>query len=119
MIKQTPQSILHQKYFKKLFITLGIFMMLFALCPTPGFAVSSAKDNNTTSLQKQITGRVVDQNGLALSGAVVLEKGTTNGSLASEDGSYSIKLTTANPVLVFSMVGYATQEITSRVAECY
>ncbi|MFZ0473383.1 MAG: SusC/RagA family TonB-linked outer membrane protein, partial [Bacteroidales bacterium] len=41
----------------------------------------------------------------------VLEKGTTNGVLSDASGAYRITLTTVDQVLVFSFVGYASQEV--------
>jgi len=46
-----------------------------------------------------------------LPGATILVKGTTVGAVSDLDGKYSIKTSEASPVLVFSFIGYATQEI--------
>ncbi len=46
-----------------------------------------------------------------LPGVNVVEKGTSNGSVSDFDGNYSINLTTDNAVLVFSSIGFASQEI--------
>ena len=46
-----------------------------------------------------------------LGGVNILEKGTSNGVLTDFDGNYTITTSAANPVLVFSYVGYLTQEI--------
>jgi TonB-linked SusC/RagA family outer membrane protein len=61
--------------------------------------------------QRTVTGRVVsseDQSGLP--GVNILVKGTTNGTITDADGKYSINVPSANDVLVFSYVGYSTQE---------
>ena len=58
-----------------------------------------------------IKGRVVDGNGVAVIGVNIKEKGTKNGTISRTDGSYSLQLKSANPVLVFSYIGYTTQEI--------
>ncbi|MDR2390028.1 MAG: SusC/RagA family TonB-linked outer membrane protein [Tannerellaceae bacterium] len=61
---------------------------------------------------RQITGRVADANGEAVSGATVLEKGTQNGTITDADGNYAIGLREGNnPVLVFSFIGYASKEV--------
>ena len=58
-----------------------------------------------------ISGKITDENGEGLPGATILEKGTTNGTTTSIDGSY--QLTCAeNAVLIISFVGYQTQEVT-------
>jgi len=46
-----------------------------------------------------------------LPGATILVKGTTTGVVTDLDGIYSVKVTEANAILVFSYVGYVTQEI--------
>jgi CO dehydrogenase/acetyl-CoA synthase beta subunit len=57
-----------------------------------------------------VSGRVTDENGASLPGVTVLVKGTTNGTATDADGRY--KLTAPdNGTLVFSFIGYATQEV--------
>lgn len=65
----------------------------------------------TISAQKVISGTVMDDSGEPVIGATVLEKGTTNGTLTDLDGKYSIDVADDATMLVFSYVGYATQEI--------
>ncbi|MFT4848246.1 MAG: TonB-linked SusC/RagA family outer membrane protein [Sediminicola sp.] len=57
-----------------------------------------------------VSGVVTEASG-PLGGVNILEKGTSNGVLTDFDGNYSISLSTENPVLVFSYIGYLTQEI--------
>jgi len=60
----------------------------------------------------QITGTTKDAaDGSSLPGVTVLLKGTTSGTISDIDGKYSIKAKTGQ-VLVFSFIGYTTQEIT-------
>ncbi|MEO0899727.1 MAG: TonB-dependent receptor [Bacteroidota bacterium] len=47
-----------------------------------------------------------------LSGVTIVEKGETNGTLSNSDGSYSITVKSPQAVLVFTYLGYTTQEIT-------
>jgi TonB-linked SusC/RagA family outer membrane protein len=46
-----------------------------------------------------------------LVGATVVQKGTTNGTITDANGEYTITLPDQNSVLVFSFVGYITQEV--------
>jgi len=62
--------------------------------------------------QNTISGTVTDATGMPLPGANVLEKGTANGIQTDFDGNYSIDVSTSTSILVFSFVGYQTQEIT-------
>lgn len=62
--------------------------------------------------QRTITGTVIDgRDNSAMVGVTVLEKGTTNGMVTDIDGKFTLRLTTQNPVLVFSSVGYKTIEV--------
>ncbi|MEY2923951.1 MAG: hypothetical protein RLZZ337_491 [Bacteroidota bacterium] len=67
----------------------------------------------TTAMYAQtrtVTGKVIDEKSQPVVGAVVKEKGTSNGAIVDPDGSFSIKTTTANPILVVSFIGMETQE---------
>ena len=57
-----------------------------------------------------VSGRVVDESGQALPGVNILEKNTTNGTTTDADGSYQINVADGNATLVFSFIGYTTQE---------
>lgn len=60
--------------------------------------------------QKTLSGTVVDDLGIPLPGATVLEQGTTNGVSTDFDGNFSIDVP-EGAVLVISFVGYQSQEI--------
>jgi len=57
-----------------------------------------------------ITGTVTDANKQPLAGVNILVRGSTNGTTSDADGSFSINAET-NDLLVFSFIGYASQEI--------
>ena len=63
--------------------------------------------------QISISGKVVDAGGLELPGVNVMVKGTTVGTLTDGDGKFMIPDVPggSNAVLVFSYVGFQTQEI--------
>jgi TonB-linked SusC/RagA family outer membrane protein len=59
-----------------------------------------------------ISGKVTSQeDGTGIPGANVLLKGTTIGSITDIDGNYSFAIPAAGGTLVFSFVGYVSQEI--------
>lgn len=63
--------------------------------------------------QRTVTGTVVDgKDNMEMIGVTILERGTTNGTVTDVDGKFTIRITSQNPVLVFSSIGYQTQEIT-------
>jgi TonB-linked SusC/RagA family outer membrane protein len=59
-----------------------------------------------------VTGTVKDAGEETLQGVSVAVKGSTSGVATNADGNYSITITNGNAVLVYSFVGYVTQEIT-------
>jgi len=59
--------------------------------------------------QSAITGTVTDQDGLALAGVNIVEKGTTNGTTTDFDGNYEITVP-ADATLVFSYIGFGNVE---------
>ena len=60
--------------------------------------------------QQAITGNVVDQTGEPVIGATVMEKGASNGTVTDFDGNFTLKVE-AGKMLVFSYIGYQTQEL--------
>ena len=60
--------------------------------------------------QVKVTGVVTDDTGQGVIGASIMEKGTGNGAVTDLDGKYSITVK-QGATLVFSSIGYATQEI--------
>nr|GFD10226.1 hypothetical protein [Tanacetum cinerariifolium] len=57
-----------------------------------------------------VSGRVTDTKGAGLPGVTVLVKGTTNGTSTDADGNFSLSVP-ENSTLVFSSVGFKTQEL--------
>jgi len=60
-------------------------------------------------LQQEVSGRVIDHNGVPIPGVTVSLKGTSRGTLTNLDGQYSVTAS-ENAILVFSFVGYKTHE---------
>ncbi|PST83345.1 SusC/RagA family TonB-linked outer membrane protein [Pedobacter yulinensis] len=66
----------------------------------------------TTFAQQTIRGKITDaETGEAIPGVSVVVKGTTSGVSSQPDGTYSIITSANGAVLVFSSVGYLSQEI--------
>jgi TonB-dependent starch-binding outer membrane protein SusC len=57
-----------------------------------------------------VTGQTTDENGEALPGVNILEKGTANGTTSDAGGKFSLEVD-ENATLVFSFIGYETQEV--------
>ena len=60
---------------------------------------------------RQVQGTVVDENGETLPGVNILVKGTTVGTVTDVDGNYTLTLPNNASTLVFSFIGYMTQEL--------
>jgi hypothetical protein len=58
-----------------------------------------------------VSGKVTDDTGAALPGVNVLLKGTTNGTTTNTNGTYSLTIPEGNNTLVFSFIGYTTEEV--------
>jgi len=58
-----------------------------------------------------VTGRIVDEKGVGLPGVNVIVKGTNVGAQTNADGRYTIQAPDG-ATLVFSYIGYASQEVT-------
>jgi TonB-linked SusC/RagA family outer membrane protein len=113
MIKNpSSPSILTRKYFGKLLLSFMLMAVLILVQSGMAFASGSVPDGSNMIQQKVVSGVVTDNDGNALPVVSIQEKGTTNGVLSDASGAYRINLTTADPVLIFSFVGYTPQEIT-------
>ena len=61
--------------------------------------------------QTKVSGKVLDAQGLALPGVSIVVKGTTTGTVTSAQGDYMLNLARGNETLVFSYIGYISQEV--------
>lgn len=70
----------------------------------------------TTSLMRDvqeftITGKVTEENGQGIPGVNILLKGTSNGTTSDANGDYTLNVSDRNGTLVFSFIGYTSQEV--------
>lgn len=89
---------------KKIRIVMGLTIILLLSGSVQLFASSDQ--------QRTVSGRVTDSNNQPITGANILEKGTTNGVISDVDGRYTINISSANAVLVVSFIGYTSQDVT-------
>jgi len=85
--------------FKAITRFIGVSCLSVLLCAPQAFA------------QKVVKGRVVDAQNQPVISAGVQEKGTSNGTVTDLNGEYTLTTKGSSPVLVFSSIGYATQEV--------
>ena len=100
MLLYLAASFLKAKFMKKQLIKfLGVSALLL-------FAVVAHAQT------RSVTGMVTDSKSQPITGAVIKEKGTTNRAISGTDGRFSIKITTAAPVLQVSFIDMADQDVT-------
>ncbi len=66
---------------------------------------------NTWGQNLELTGKVLDDQGISLPGVSVFVKGTSTGTITDSEGNFMVKVSADSKVLVFSFVGFETQEI--------
>ena len=88
-----------------------------ALKLTHDASASAAEEHTTAQAEEPVTtalevsGKVVDVSGMGLPGVNVLVKGTSAGTSTDSDGLYKVTVPTGEETLVFSFIGYTTQEV--------
>lgn len=83
--------------------------------------VWAADFDSVTAAQQQtkkITGTILDQAGIPVIGANVLEKGTSNGTITNLDGKFTLNVK-PGATLHISYIGYKVEEITVGSAQNY
>ncbi|WP_205880562.1 SusC/RagA family TonB-linked outer membrane protein [Larkinella terrae] len=93
-------------------------ILLASVCMSTTFA---AKDPNsgtssksalaTVTVDRTLTGKVTDESNSALPGVSIVLKGTQRGTVSDANGQYKIDVPESGATLVFSFVGYLSQEI--------
>jgi len=66
---------------------------------------------SATFAQVSVSGKITDDTNASMPGVNVVVKGTTNGTTSDADGAYKIDVPEGDQTLVFSFIGFATQEI--------
>lgn len=101
------------KPFKIDYEVLGEYIILMAndpltnALPADAFLGEAAVDIPAA----EVTGTVRSEAGESMPGVNVLEKGTANGTTTDADGRYTLSVVNEGAVLVFSFIGFATQEV--------
>ena len=92
---------------------VGYLVMDRQIILSPKNIMEKAIKRNKLFQQPQITvtGKVSDEKGEPLPGVNIVEKGTSNGTITNADGKYSIRVRSTKSILVFSFVGYKSQEV--------
>ncbi len=90
------KSTIHRIPRKKLLL-VGVFLLTLNLSIVVG--------------QSTVTGTVTNESGEPMIGVSILVEGTTTGTLSQDEGQFSITVTPENSKLIFSYLGYETQQV--------
>lgn len=62
--------------------------------------------------EREVSGKLVDQDGTPVAGAVVYEKGReTSGTVADDNGKWSLRVSSGKAQIIFSCLGYMEAEV--------
>src|SRR6185295_5729530 len=61
--------------------------------------------------QTKVSGTILDENNAPLPGVTIVEKGTSNGTNSDNNGKYTLNVSGGDVTLVFSFIGYKTEEV--------
>lgn len=112
-IKTMKISLTH----KRLLYQIGRLVALQIVIALLFCGVTRATSNKALSLPKvspldlTVTGKVADESGQGLPGVSVVVKGTQRGTTTNQEGAYSVVVPDGGATLVFSFVGYLSQEV--------
>ena len=84
----------------KYFLSLGILLVFCCLA-------------FRTPETRHITGTVVDESGALLAGVTIKVKSTGGSTLSDSKGAFSVAVEDQHEILVFSFIGYETQEVST------
>ncbi|NLR57814.1 SusC/RagA family TonB-linked outer membrane protein [Chitinophaga polysaccharea] len=74
-------------------------------------SADAASATNTSTAEQIVKGKVTDEKGNPAPGVSIREKGTNNGTVTDAEGNFSLKVASANAILVFHYVGYQAKEL--------
>jgi TonB-linked SusC/RagA family outer membrane protein len=81
----------------------------------PGSTARLSQNGSLVSLAAMaeivVTGTVVEEDGSVLPGVNVIVKGTSRGAVTDNNGKFTINVDSENDVLVFSFIGFLSQEV--------
>jgi TonB-linked SusC/RagA family outer membrane protein len=72
--------------------------------------VPAAEPTRQNDARIHLKGKVTDDKGASLPGVSIVERGTQNGTISNPEGDFEIDVTNQESVLIFSFIGYRTQE---------
>ncbi|AHJ98402.1 SusC/RagA family TonB-linked outer membrane protein [Hymenobacter swuensis] len=90
---------------------LTLLASLTATAATPATAAPAETRTTATTADVKVSGRVVDEKGAGMPGVTVVAKGTAIGTSTDNDGNFTLSVPDNVTTLLFSFVGYKSQEV--------
>ncbi len=81
------------------------------LLSSPLSEASPGTKTESQPLDFAVSGKITDNENQAIPGVSVVLKGTTNGTITNAEGRYSLNAPDGTGTLVFSFIGYLTEEV--------
>ena len=89
-----------------------VTILLFCGLLLPAYSLTAENPSGADQQQIRVAGTVTDAStGEAMPGVNIQVKGTGIGAISDENGKFTLSTTEPNATLVFSFIGYVTQEI--------
>ncbi len=79
--------------------------------PSNNTELSKSDVEGETDLAVNVSGTVLDESDAPIPGVNVLVKGTSVGTTTDSDGRFSLEIENESSILVFSFIGYKSQEV--------
>ncbi len=102
--KQTIENVLNQ-------CLIGLPVSYKIIQKTIALKENNEFQSKTLVVVQKIKGTVIDDKGQPLPGVSIIIKGSTTGTMADGNGDFVLNVTDEKAVLVFSFIGFATQEV--------
>lgn len=102
------------QFFTSLFLKKEVYLLYFLITSSTvifGADLLRVEENKISVLQQEIRGRILDESGMPLPGATIIEKGTNNGIQSDFDGNFSLRISNPSAILEISFIGFVTREI--------
>lgn len=90
-------------------VLIGVACGMTAMAETYPLAGNPVK--NSITIDRTITGKITDETGEKIPGVSIVLKGSTTGTVSDADGAYSINAPDQGGTLIFSSVGFLSQEV--------
>ncbi|HTF19416.1 MAG TPA: TonB-dependent receptor [Chryseolinea sp.] len=109
-----PDSVRLGELLDRLFdhkVSYEVVMNQIILLPVPEQGQIMGNELSEDVLRIEVSGRVTDDGNQPLPGVNILVKGTTAGATTDSDGRFVVSVDDESAVLIFSFIGYRTQEV--------